>query len=329
MRMGAVVETRPDGRPPLTVRGARLRGIDISLEIPSAQVKSAIMLAGLQAEGAHDGREPAPTRDHTERALGAFGARLERAGTAVALDGGQALQAGPHRVAGDISSAAVSRGRGSRSARLADYVRRGRPQPARTALARRAASRRRLGRHGVEREESGEPVGRLTIAHRRLEPVTIDPTEVPLLIDELPALAALGAFGGAVELPARVSSGTRERPNRGARGRTARARDAGGGTRGRLRDRAVASDWRRGGCGGRSPPRHDVRGRGAGRPRAVAHRRRGRRRRVVPWLFRGVARRLRVKTDKLYLVGFMAAGKTSVARALGRGWGGASRTWTS
>jgi 3-phosphoshikimate 1-carboxyvinyltransferase len=103
MRMGAVVETRPDGRPPLTVRGARLRGVDISLEIPSAQVKSAIMLAGLQAEGRTTVREPAPTRDHTERALGAFGAHLERAGTTAALDGGQALRAGLYRVAGDIS----------------------------------------------------------------------------------------------------------------------------------------------------------------------------------------------------------------------------------
>jgi 3-phosphoshikimate 1-carboxyvinyltransferase len=199
-RMGAVVETRPDGRPPLTVRGARLRGIDISLEIPSAQVKSAIMLAGLQAEGRTTVREPAPTRDHTERALAAFGARVERAGTAVALDGGQLLRAGPYRVAGDISSAAflAVAAAGLPDSRITfDEVG---LNPTRTAwldVLRRAGA---VVETEIDREESGEPVGRLTIAHARLEPVTIDPTEVPLLIDELPALAALGAFGGAVEV---------------------------------------------------------------------------------------------------------------------------------
>jgi 3-phosphoshikimate 1-carboxyvinyltransferase len=199
-RMGARVETRPDGRPPLTVRGTHLRGIDITLEIPSAQVKSAIMLAGLQAEGRTTVREPAPTRDHTERALAAFGARVERSGTAAALDGGQTLQAGRHRVAGDISSAAflAVAAAGLPGSRIEfDAVG---LNPTRTAwldVLRRAGAEVETV---IEREDSGEPIGRLTIAHDHLEPVSIDPTEVPLLIDELPALAALGAFGGAVDV---------------------------------------------------------------------------------------------------------------------------------
>jgi 3-phosphoshikimate 1-carboxyvinyltransferase len=199
-RMGARVETRADGRPPLTVHGAHLRGIDITLEIPSAQVKSAIMLAGLQAEGRTTVREPAPTRDHTERALAAFGVHVEWAGTTAALDGGQTPRAGRHRVAGDISSAAflaVAAAGLPGSHIVFDEVG---LNPTRTAwldVLRRAGA---VVETDIDREESGEPVGRLTIAHDRLEPVSIDPAEVPLLIDELPALAALAAFGGAVEV---------------------------------------------------------------------------------------------------------------------------------
>jgi 3-phosphoshikimate 1-carboxyvinyltransferase len=199
-RMGATVETSPDGRPPLTVRGDRLRGVDVTLETPSAQVKSAIMLAGLQAEGRTTVREPAPTRDHTERALTAFGVRVERDGAAVALEGGQPLQGGVRRVPGDISSAAflAIAAAGLPGSRIEfDGVG---LNPTRTAwldVLRRAGASIETA---IEREESGEPIGRLTIAHERIEPVVIEPREVPLLIDELPALAALGAFGGGIEV---------------------------------------------------------------------------------------------------------------------------------
>ena len=71
--MGADVRTT-DGHPPIVVRGGRLRGIEHRSEVPSAQVKSAVLLAGLAAEGSTTVREPAPTRDHTERALAALGA---------------------------------------------------------------------------------------------------------------------------------------------------------------------------------------------------------------------------------------------------------------
>lgn len=199
-RMGASVETGAGGRPPLTVCGARLRGIDVTLEMPSAQVKSAIMLAGLQAEGRTTVREPAPTRDHTERTLAAFGARVDRTGTAVALDGGQPLRAGFFHVPGDISSAAflAVAAAGLPGSRI-EFHEVG-LNPTRTAwldVLRRAGASVEAD---VEREESGEPIGRLTITHRRLEPVSIHPAEVPLVIDELPALAALGAFGGAIEV---------------------------------------------------------------------------------------------------------------------------------
>jgi 5-enolpyruvylshikimate-3-phosphate synthase len=75
-RMGAAIES-VDGRPPLTIRGADLRGITFAPDVPSAQVKSAVLLAGLHASGHTTVVEPAPTRDHTERALHAFGVRVE------------------------------------------------------------------------------------------------------------------------------------------------------------------------------------------------------------------------------------------------------------
>ena len=92
--MGAHIQTH-DGRPPVQIRGTpQLRAIDYSLPVASAQVKSAILLAGLQAAGRTRVTEPAPSRDHTERMLGAFGVSLRREGRTVALDGGQAAERG-------------------------------------------------------------------------------------------------------------------------------------------------------------------------------------------------------------------------------------------
>src|SRR5262245_54999479 len=105
-RMGAHISSE-DGRPPLTILGtARLKAIDFQPDVPSAQVKSAVLLAGLHADGMTRVVEPLSTRDHTERALEAFGAQVERAGTSVAVRGGQRLIGGTLHVPGDISSAA-------------------------------------------------------------------------------------------------------------------------------------------------------------------------------------------------------------------------------
>jgi 3-phosphoshikimate 1-carboxyvinyltransferase len=104
--MGAQIETH-EGKPPVRIRGgAHLRAIDYTLPIASAQVKSALLLAALYAEGRSSVTEPAPTRDHTERMLRAFGVDLARAGACSSLDGGARLQACPIEVPGDFSSAA-------------------------------------------------------------------------------------------------------------------------------------------------------------------------------------------------------------------------------
>src|SRR5690606_19907282 len=103
----AAMGARVDGtRLPLTLTGGALRGVDWTSPVASAQVKSAVLLAGLGATGETVLREPAPSRDHTERMLRAFGARLEVEGTVVRLRGGQTLCGTTAAVPGDPSSAA-------------------------------------------------------------------------------------------------------------------------------------------------------------------------------------------------------------------------------
>ena len=92
-RMGARISSAEGGRPPLNISGGcALRGIDYALPMASAQVKSCVLLAGLYAEGKTVVREPAPTRDHTERMLGGFGYALRREGASVELSGGGRLR---------------------------------------------------------------------------------------------------------------------------------------------------------------------------------------------------------------------------------------------
>ena len=106
-QMRAEIRTAEGGRPPLKLLGiANLRGIEYRLPIASAQVKSALLLAGLYARGRTCVTEPAPTRDHTERALAAFGATLAVGAGRIALGGGQRLTAREVAVPGDFSSAA-------------------------------------------------------------------------------------------------------------------------------------------------------------------------------------------------------------------------------
>src|SRR5438445_4244706 len=104
-RMGARVDAT-DGHPPITVHGGRLHAIDHRPTTPSAQVKSAVLLAGLHAQGTTSVLEPAATRDHTERALAAFGGNVTTDGLRVAVTGGQRLSGRTLTVPGDFSSAA-------------------------------------------------------------------------------------------------------------------------------------------------------------------------------------------------------------------------------
>jgi 3-phosphoshikimate 1-carboxyvinyltransferase len=196
-RMGARFDAT-DGHPPLTVHGTRLRAIAHQPETPSAQVKSAVLLAGLHAEGTTTVVEPAATRDHTERALAAFGGHAGVDGLTVSVTGGQRLQGQQLYVPGDFSSAAfwlVAAAALPGSRIDIDDVG---LNPTRTALL--GVLRRFGARVDVEVLETaaGEPRGRISVEGDRTGTLDIAPEEVPGLIDELPAIAALAAHGGQV-----------------------------------------------------------------------------------------------------------------------------------
>jgi 3-phosphoshikimate 1-carboxyvinyltransferase len=196
-QMGARLETN-DGRPPLTIHGAALHAIAHRPEAPSAQVKSAVLLAGLHAEGTTSVDEPAATRDHTERALAAFGGEARVDGLRVSVDGGQRLHGRLLMVPGDFSSAAfwlVAAAALPGSRVEIDEVG---LNPTRTGLLdvlRRFGARVQVD---VAVTEAGEPRGLVSVEGDRTGEVEIAPEEVPGLIDELPAIAALAAHGGQV-----------------------------------------------------------------------------------------------------------------------------------
>ena len=196
-RMGARIQAT-DGHAPLTIQGTRLHAIAHEPETPSAQIKSAVLLAGLHAEGTTSVLEPAATRDHTERALTAFGGRVDVDGKRVSVTGGQRLQGQRLQVPGDFSSAAfwlvaAAALPGSRI-EIEDVG----LNPTRTALL--GVLSRFGARVQVEVTASlaGEPRGVISVEGDRTGSLDIAPEEVPGLIDELPAIAALAAHGGQV-----------------------------------------------------------------------------------------------------------------------------------
>jgi 3-phosphoshikimate 1-carboxyvinyltransferase len=197
-QMGATITAGPGDRPPLTVRGADLEGIRFKPDTPSAQVKSAVLLAGLQARGETVVTEPASTRDHTERALETFGARVEIAAKTISLRGGQRLTACGLRVPGDISSAAFMAVAAAALPGSDVTITHVGLNPSRAGL---LDVLKRFGADidiTIEEQWNGEPVGRLRIRHGDMRDLIITPEEVPEVIDELPVLATLGTFGGSV-----------------------------------------------------------------------------------------------------------------------------------
>ena len=195
--MGARIEAT-DGRAPLTVHGTSLQGIHHEPDTPSAQVKSAVLLAGLHADGATTVTEPAATRDHTERALVAFGGHVSVHGLAVSVNGGQRLEGRALTVPGDFSSAAFWLvGAAALPGSRVEIEEVG-LNPTRTGL---LEVLRRFGARvhvEVTSTEGGEPRGTISVDGDRMGSVEIAPDEVPGLIDELPAIAALAAHGGEV-----------------------------------------------------------------------------------------------------------------------------------
>ncbi len=197
-QMGAVIETAEGGRPPMRIKGGQpLKGIDYDMPMASAQVKSCLLLAGLYAEGETRVREPAPTRDHTERMLNGFGYEVEREGDTCWLSGGGRLAAAPIDVPSDISSAtfflvaaAITPG----SDLVLEHVG---TNPTRIGVINILKQMGADLRLENPREVGGEPVADLHIRYAPLKGIDIPVDQVPLAIDEFPALfvAAANAEG--------------------------------------------------------------------------------------------------------------------------------------
>jgi 3-phosphoshikimate 1-carboxyvinyltransferase len=203
VRLGATVVGRADGsRLPLAVRGAeRPRAIAYDSPVASAQVKSAILLAGLRADGPVTVTEPAPSRDHSEVMLRAFGARLEREACRVTLHPGR-LRGTSVLVPGDISSAAFLLVAGAMVGDARVTVRGVGVNATRTGLLDvLAAMRVPVAAAPVDGPESGERIADLTVEHAEGVGTTVAGALVPRLIDEVPALAVLAATArGATEI---------------------------------------------------------------------------------------------------------------------------------
>lgn len=191
-RMGAAIEGREHGSyTPISLRGGGLKGIDYTTPVASAQVKSAILLAGLKAEGMTSVTEPYPTRDHTERMLKAFGAEVRTDGLTKTIRGGQCLTAADIRVPGDISSAAFFLAAGALLPGSELTVLETGINPTRTGL---LDVLRDMGASltiSNERGEEAEPYADITVQASDLKAVEIGGELIPRLIDEIPVIALM------------------------------------------------------------------------------------------------------------------------------------------
>ena len=192
-QMGALISSR-EGCPPLEVKGGRpLTGMHYDLPVASAQVKSSVLLAGLYASGRTSVTEPAPTRDHTERMLAGFGYQVEKQDGVIGLEGGGTLAGTDIDIPADISSAAfflVGASIAPGSDLTLEHVG---VNPTRDGII------RILRAMGADidiinpREVGGEPVADLRVRYAPLKGIDIPVEEVPLAIDEMPAVLIAAA----------------------------------------------------------------------------------------------------------------------------------------
>jgi len=193
-RMGARIDAEAGGLPPLRIHGGqRLHGIEFASEVASAQVKSAVLLAGLYAEGETIVSEPHPTRDYTERMLSAFGVEIDFSPGHARLRGGQRLNATDVAIPADFSSAAFFIVAATLVPGSELRLRAVGLNPRRTGL---LAALRAMGadiRDEHHASHGGEPVSDLVIRHAPLRGIEIPVELVPDMIDEFPILAIAAA----------------------------------------------------------------------------------------------------------------------------------------
>jgi 3-phosphoshikimate 1-carboxyvinyltransferase len=192
--MGAIIEATEAGTAPLHIKPAGgLKGISYDMPVASAQVKSCLLLAGLYADGETCVTEPAPTRDHTERMLSGFGYEVRREGNRVCVSGGGKLSACDIDVPADISSAAfflVGASIAEGSDLVLEHVGMNPTRDGVINILRLMGADIEVSNH---RDVGGEPVADLRVRSARLKGIRIPEDQVPLAIDEFPALFVAAA----------------------------------------------------------------------------------------------------------------------------------------
>ncbi|KFM99082.1 3-phosphoshikimate 1-carboxyvinyltransferase [Bacillus clarus] len=197
-QMGAKIDGREEGTfTPLTIRGGELKAIEYTSPVASAQVKSAILLAGLRADGVTAVTEPHISRDHTERMLEAFGITVTREGKTVKLAGGQQLKGTDIQVPGDVSSAAFFLVAGAIIPNSKLVLQNVGMNPTRTGIIDVLTKMAATFTVQPINEEASEPAANITIETSSLQGIEIGGDIIPRLIDEIPiiALAATQAEG--------------------------------------------------------------------------------------------------------------------------------------
>lgn len=190
--MGAQIAGRENGQyTPLAIQGTQLKAIDYTMPVASAQVKSAIILAGLRAEGTTIVREKEVSRDHTERMLRQFGAQITVEDGVVYFEGGQQLKATHVNVPGDISSAAFFLVAGAIVPNSNIVMKNVGVNPTRAGIIEVLENMGASMKVEVEDETAAEPTATITIETSNLKATTIEGDIIPRLIDEIPILALL------------------------------------------------------------------------------------------------------------------------------------------
>jgi 3-phosphoshikimate 1-carboxyvinyltransferase len=194
-QMGAKLVAEGDRQsPPLRVTGAPLQGIHYHTPVASAQVKSAILLAGLRAKGRTSVTEPAPSRDHTERMLRYYLVPLHREGLTVSLQGGHPLESRDFHVPGDISSAAFWMVAAAAQPEARLRIRGVGLNPTRTGIINVLVRMGARLREAVQEPAAAEPWGSVEITGSQLQATEIGGEEIANVIDELPILAVAAAL---------------------------------------------------------------------------------------------------------------------------------------
>jgi len=192
--MGAQFLARQDAFPPMAVKGTRLRGIEYTLPVASAQIKSAILLAALGADGETAIHEPAESRDHTERMFRALSQDIRKEGNTIRIKGGTPIPSFSTRIPGDVSSASFLITAAIMVPGSHITINNIGINPTRMGfvdtLIKMGAD---ITIHSKGENTLGEPEGNIEVKHSRLNAVETGGSDIPLLIDEIPLLAVIAA----------------------------------------------------------------------------------------------------------------------------------------